>query len=117
EMSCGSIFLDETGGYEGSSGSFNDPLGGGGGTGDDYSDIVTYWQNSVIIDDAPNESIITDIYAYLNCFNLNSGAVVTIYVDQPAANSRSTWAGSIQDPDVGHTFISIQQGDITRLVG
>ena len=53
--------------------------------------------------------------SYLYCFNLNSGAVFTIYADQPTPNSSTAWSG-ITTPDVGHTFISIKQNGITRVL-
>lgn len=62
-------------------------------------------------------NIINDLSIYLKCFNLSQNAVLTIYVDQPKANSAEPWAGSVTDPNVGHTFIAIQQGNIRRVFG
>lgn len=62
-------------------------------------------------------NIITNLKDYLKCFNLALGATFTIYVDQPTANSSDSWAGTIKNPDPGHTFIAIQQGDIRRVFG
>jgi len=44
-------------------------------------------------------------------------AKITIYVDQPTSNSRATWSGSPLDPDVGHTFIEIEQESTKRIFG
>ena len=70
-----------------------------------------------IIDGPTLADIIANIADYLKCFSLNAAAKVTIYVDQPTVNSRSTWSGSATNPDVGHTFVSVQQGGITRVFG
>jgi|GEM_PF-2146513 len=66
---------------------------------------------------APSGGLISNIAAYLNCFDTNSSASITIYVDQPIPDTRNTWGGSIFDPFVGHTFVSITQGGITRVFG
>lgn len=63
---------------------------------------------------------ITDINLYLKCFDLTQGAVFTLYVDQPTPNSNSAWSGnplSPEGPNVGHTFLSIKQGSIRRVLG
>lgn len=61
---------------------------------------------------------ISDINDYLKCINLGQNAVLVIYVDQPTPNSSDTWSGSVYNPNVGHTFIAIQQGDgIRRVLG
>lgn len=78
---------------------------------------VDVWPADLVLNLPSAGDIITDVTVYLKCFNLNSGAKVTIYVDQPTANSRDTWSGGITNPDVGHTFVSIQQGSITRVLG
>lgn len=81
--------------------------GGGGGGGASEAQIVI----------AGPANVITNLKDYLKCFNLAIGATFTIYVDQPTANSSSSWSGAPNDPDVGHTFIAIQQGDIRRVFG
>lgn len=60
---------------------------------------------------------IENISDYLKCFNVNSAASLSLYVDQPTANSRDTWSGFPTNPDVGHTFISITQDGYTRVLG
>ncbi|WP_281847921.1 hypothetical protein [Olleya namhaensis] len=62
---------------------------------------------------------ITDIIDYLSCFDLSQPAEVTIYVDQPKPNSPDPYRIDIFgfDIDVGHTFISIKQGLVTRVFG
>lgn len=54
---------------------------------------------------------ITDVKKELKCFNLSSGAKVTIYADQPISGSRRLTA------EIGHTFIGITQNGVTRSVG
>lgn len=82
-----------------------------------YDAWYASWEaQPMIVIAAPGDSI-TNISDYLKCFNLNSGGKVTIYVEQPRENSSDTWAGNFWNPRVGHTFISIQQGGITRVFG
>ena len=57
---------------------------------------------------------ITDIDEYLDCFDLSQGAELTIYVNQPTTNSDDSY--SILG-GVGHAFIGISQGNITRVIG
>lgn len=45
------------------------------------------------------------------CFDPTKPAKITIYVEQPIANSRKITA------DIGHTFIGIEQGEISRYLG
>ena len=61
--------------------------------------------------------VITNINDYLKCFNLSQAARLVIYVDQPIPNSIDAWSGTIINPNVGHTFIAIQQGSIRRVFG
>jgi hypothetical protein len=62
--------------------------------------------------------IISNLESYLSCFDRNQPAKISIYVDQPVANSTEVIALS---PDVGlttgHTFVTITQGTITRSIG
>jgi hypothetical protein len=100
-------------------GSGNDPIwedypGGGGG---EAPADNNEWSSNVILNAPPPGDIITDVNNYFKCFKLNESAKVTIYVDQPTANNRTTWSGSVISPNVGHTFIGIQQGDIVRFFG
>ncbi|MBS1681196.1 MAG: hypothetical protein JST48_05745 [Bacteroidetes bacterium] len=121
---CVNVYVDEgNGGGDGGIGAnptlpVNDgPMPGGGGapTGKDYGDVA---KNTNLVVNAPSpDEIISDINQYLICFNLNLEAKITIYVEQPTRNSRDTWSGSPLDPEVGHTFVSIQQGEITRMFG
>lgn len=84
--------------------------GGGNNGGGDVS-------NTPLIIFADPSVIISNINDYLKCFDLSKGAVFTIYTDQPTPNSTATWSGSPRDPDVGHTFIALQQGTIRRVFG
>lgn len=102
---------------------------GGSGTGGQCSDYlqcipanpdgdVGTWSNDLLLfSKNPSGEKITNIKDYLKCLNLSQGATVTLYVAQPTPNTTSTWSGSVTDPNVGHTFISITQGGITRFMG
>jgi hypothetical protein len=85
--------------------------GGGGGSGGDS------WSSDVILNMPDPGKKIDDMNDYLKCFSTNGNAAVSIYVDQPTANSTATWSGSMFDPNVGHTFIAIEQNNITRVFG
>lgn len=65
---------------------------------------------------------IEDITNYLKCFDKRQGGSITIYVDQPNPGTRDTWIDTDDsllgiEPDVGHTFISIEQGGQRRVLG
>ncbi|MNF78768.1 hypothetical protein D3C84_609630 [compost metagenome] len=76
---------------------------------------VTVSSNSVVLI-APKTKI-TNINDYLKCFNLSQRATLTIYVQQPTANSPEAWSGIPLNPRVGHSFIALQQGSIRRVLG
>lgn len=59
------------------------------------------------------KAIIFDIEKYLECFDLTQPAAFTVYVDQPVSNSKKPNNGT----NPGHSFISIKQGGIRRVVG
>jgi hypothetical protein len=84
--------------------------GGGGGGGSDISTTA----NIVFV--GPSNKI-SNINDYLKCFDLAQSAELIIYVDQPTANSATSWSGTITDPYVGHTFVAIQQGGIRKVFG
>ncbi len=80
------------------------------------------WTEDTVLFQNVSDPEITDIDDYLKCFDLTSGATITIYVDQPVANSSDTWVDADPsilsiDPDVGHTYISITQNGVTRTLG
>ncbi|WP_367772383.1 hypothetical protein AB3G33_02575 [Flavobacterium sp. WC2421] len=79
-------------------------------------DVVDEIVDDVVFFIGPSNKI-SNINDYLKCFNLAQSAQLTIYVDQPTANSSVPWSGSLTDPNVGHTFIAIQQGGIRRVLG
>lgn len=82
-----------------------------------YDGSTGNWLGEVtVIVEAPGDPI-EDITEYLECFDKNSGAKVTILVEQPKPNSSDTWAGTVWNPRVGHTFVAIQQGGVTRVFG
>ena len=88
-----------------------------GGIKDINGNCVNDWPEDVMLFDNISDPIIPDITEYLKCFDLTKNATVTLYVDQPKANESDTWSGFPTDPNVGHTFISITQGGITRVMG
>lgn len=59
------------------------------------------------------ENPINDMNDYLECFNTNQSATVTVYALEPNPGSGDTHNGSY----VGHTFVSIQQGNNTATFG
>lgn len=74
----------------------------------------TIWIIENYLMESPDIPII-DMALYLSNFNSNESATITIYVDQPIANSEEI----INDVelDVGHAFLSIQQGNNIRSYG
>jgi len=69
------------------------------------------WENLIIGPDDP----IANIDEYLNCFELNQGAQLTIYIDQPITNDPAAWTTG--NGKAGHTFISLSQNGIRRTWG
>jgi hypothetical protein len=74
------------------------------------------WSDGLVILDDPGDKIV-NIANYLKCFDLSKSASLTIYVDQPVSNSSDTWTWDGDRPDVGHTFLTITQGEYTRSFG
>lgn len=77
--------------------------------------------DEVVIEAEPGDEI-KDANDYTKCFNTSSNSEITIYIDQPKANSSETWVDDDSsifgvDINVGHTFVAITQGDITRVFG
>ncbi|MCL1650635.1 hypothetical protein M2T70_16865 [Elizabethkingia anophelis] len=108
----------ETGGQDFESIAPPSESGGGGGDGGYSGDGELRWMPDVLLfSKKPAGEKIPNIKDYLKCLNLSQGATVTLYVDQPTPNTTSTWSGSVADPNVGHTFISITQGGTTRFMG
>lgn len=103
------------GGDTGGSGGGGGASGGGGGgpsAGDGQSELPA---DAVLV--LPPDKPIANFQEYIKCFTTSQGATFTLYVRQPKPGTDDTWAGSIEDPDVGHTFISITQNGITRVFG
>lgn len=76
------------------------------------------WEGEPVIVDGGKHGIsIADITNYLKCLTSSQGAQITIYVDQPVANSTATHNGG----DVGHAWFSITQTingtSYTRMIG
>ena len=75
------------------------------------------WPSTIVLLNQINGQPISNITNYLKCFDKTKGAKFTLYIDQPLANSSDSWAGPATDPDVGHTFIAIEQNGIKRVLG
>jgi len=79
--------------------------GGGGGSGYNPEFDMPYVLGP--------EVKITDIKSFLKCINASLGAKLTVYCKQPIANSSASHDGTY----VGHSFISIQQGNQVKVIG
>lgn len=84
--------------------------GGGGGSSGDVENPLT------LILPSPDRPI-ADMSDYLDCFNVSQNATITIYVDQPIPNSSDAWKATLSGAVVGHTFVSITQGNNTSVFG
>ncbi|MBE9599542.1 hypothetical protein [Pedobacter sp. MC2016-24] len=97
------------------------PSGNCGGSTPPVDQTGNTWPNNILLLEPHVSSVVKDMVKYLECFNATLPATINIYVDQPEANTSKTWSGTINDPDVGHTFVSIEQtiGSqvITRVFG
>lgn len=83
---------------------------------DENGECAELWPEDLILFENLPNGIINDIEYYLNCFKEDQIAELTIYVDQPIANSSVAFSG-FSDPDVGHTFIALSQGNVQRVFG
>lgn len=72
--------------------------------------------DTVLFDNVSGGEIF-DINEYLKCFDLNQSAIFVLYVDQPIANSNATHNTTLNGVDPGHTFISILQNNVRRIIG
>ncbi|HEY9044489.1 MAG TPA: hypothetical protein VIN08_01275 [Ohtaekwangia sp.] len=72
------------------------------------------WQGALPYEVGGPARRITDRPAHLRCFNRSQGATLTIFADQPVAGHDDPISGV---SDVGHAWISISQGGITRTFG
>ncbi len=98
--------------------------GGGGGGSTGGGDGTTQCRGCGYVALDPNVILLTppdhtiqNLPEHLKCFSRSQGATFSIYATQPKPDTRATWSGTITDPNVGHTFISITQGGITRVLG
>jgi hypothetical protein len=122
----GSFGSSGDGGWGGSGGGGDPGSSGGGGEGgtvrcracpDGTVPVATLSPDVTLFAPPPPTHKIQNIQEHLKCFNKGKGATFSVYATQPKPGTRSTWAGSITDPNVGHTFISITQGGLTRVIG
>lgn len=89
--------------------------GGTSGTGLDFGCPTGFFNDSfgncvpvvVIVEAADPEKIITNMDEYINCFNTSQNASLTIYVNEPIDGTNYL----IGRDRVGHTFVSIEQGN------
>ncbi|WP_183878047.1 hypothetical protein [Pedobacter cryoconitis] len=105
-----------TGGGGGDAGTPGAAGGSGGNNGNPNNPTATWSLDLTLFNYPPGEKI-SDIKKYLQCIDSQKAATITIYVDQPENNSTDTWSGNPADPEVGHTFVTIQQGDTKRTFG
>lgn len=88
---------------------------------DDFLYEFDVWSGSwigepLVVIDSPDRPI-SDIVSYLDCFDTNQNATVTIYVNQPKPNSDEAWKATFGGAVVGHTFVSITQGGNVSVFG
>ncbi|RZK69163.1 MAG: hypothetical protein EOO92_22285 [Pedobacter sp.] len=74
------------------------------------------WAPNTLLNAPDQTKGILDRKDYLKSFNLNTGGTLHLYVDQPIANSSAAYSGVV-NPEVGHTFVAIEQNGIVRVVG
>ena len=78
---------------------------------DDNEEIVIIFNPEEDFVEAPDQAIL-DMLDYLRCLKGSKGGKVTVYVDEPDAGSGDafdvSWSGSV---NVGHTFVTLQQGN------
>ncbi|MGI4821327.1 MAG: hypothetical protein ACRYFV_08965 [Janthinobacterium lividum] len=87
--------------------------GGGGGGGSSNTSITA---TTVLV--VPPDRPVNDIRQFLKCFTVSQGATYTVYAKQPVPGTTDTYVfGPNGIPIVGHTFISITQNGITRVLG
>ena len=102
----------------GGSGGGSTGPGGYGGGGDDGSGNTTTMvlTSTMVLVNRPDLPV-TNIKQYLKCFDTNQPATLTVYARQPVQGTNDTYAFHNLKPDVGHSFISITQNGITRVMG
>jgi hypothetical protein len=102
--------IPNTGGGSWGGGGGSEGSGGGGGSGagiNNYTPLVF----------APDNAI-SNLQDFLKCLDTSKGATMTVYVRQPVPGTSDTYKiGPNGKPDVGHTFLSITQNGITRVLG
>lgn len=103
------------GGSGGGGGGDGGSSGGGGGGGSGTGTTGAISPTTVLV--VPPTTPVNNIQEYLKCFTASQAATFTAYAQQPRPNHPDTWAPSASGPNVGHTFISITQNGITRVLG
>ncbi|MEZ4809887.1 MAG: hypothetical protein R2819_05970 [Allomuricauda sp.] len=69
---------------------------------------------AAILEELAPDNPIENIAEFLKCYSTSQSAIITIYADQPVANSSASISAS---GDVGHAFISISQNGKTSTFG
>jgi hypothetical protein len=72
-------------------------------------------EETYVVDGGAHGKDIPNVAEYLKCFTAGTGAEVTIYVDQPVRNSPEAY--DLLSGYVGHSWVSITQSGVTRLIG
>ncbi|MRX41094.1 hypothetical protein GJU43_17550 [Flavobacterium sp. LC2016-23] len=78
--------------------------------------VVRTWSRNILLNAPQEAKKILNRQDYLKSFNLNSGGTLHVYVDQPIANGSDAYSGVV-NPDVGHTFLAIEQNGVVRVIG
>ncbi|MCC9018719.1 MULTISPECIES: hypothetical protein [Flavobacterium] len=74
------------------------------------------WSDDILLNAPQEAKKIANRQDYFKNFNLNSEGTLHVYVDQPIANKSDAYDGMV-NPEVGHTFLAIEQNGIVRVIG
>lgn len=76
------------------------------------------WGTNTSVFTSLDGSTISNVNDYFKCLDPYSSATITVYVDQPTANTDNLWHNTGNSiASVGDVFIEIQQGSYTRVFG
>jgi len=110
--SCDWVYLESD--VSGPGGGFNtifhnhyDGAHGTNGTSNINHDNEVIFDDIIVVNAADPDKIITNMADYLKCFDATQSASLTIYVNEPTDGSNNL----VGLDRVGHTFVSIQQGN------
>lgn len=78
--------------------------------------VTPAWQNSVL--NLPQVNLkISNRSEYLKCFDPNATGVLHVYIDQPVPNNAIAYTMNSGVPDVGHTFLALEQNGNVSVIG